>query len=66
MENETGLQEEFGEILARLEAVRVSIESSDFDANFEAARFNNYVTTAQSAIKAAQSIAREESERSRQ
>ena len=65
MENETGLQEEFGEILARLEAVRVSIESSDFDANFEAARFNNYVTTAQSAIKAAQSIAREESERSR-
>ncbi len=66
MESAAGLQEEFGEILARLEAVRVSIESSDFDANFAGARFNNCITTAQSAIKAAQAIAREESERPRQ
>ncbi|MGI9050813.1 MAG: hypothetical protein ACR2GU_15800 [Rubrobacteraceae bacterium] len=59
MESETGLREELEEILVRLEALRVSVESSDFDANFAGARFNNCLTTAGSSLKAAQAVLRE-------
>ena len=47
-----------------MEEARPSIDTGDEDLDFTNARINGYIRTAQTALRSAQTIARQESERS--
>ena len=57
-------QEILEDIIRRMEDARPSIDTGDEDRDFANARINGYIRTAQTALRSAQTIARQEDERS--
>lgn len=55
-------REALEEMIGRLEAAKSNLDAADSDANFTNARVNGYIRTAQTALRAALSVARRERE----
>ncbi len=58
------LEETFEDIIRQVEEARPSIDTGDEDRDFDNARINGYIRTAQTALRSAQNLARRELERS--
>ena len=57
-------EEVFEDIISRMEEARFPIDTGDEELDFDNARINGYIRTAQTALRSAQNIVRRELEKS--